>query len=316
MSLAATRLEKGNAVDLADLAARLDELFRPAAFDEHDGWGMVFGPGEREALLARAPAAFARTFNGLMLEAGAGPQTPVSRAYLLVFPHEALIERVLAEEQARRAPGALLFTHHVVDFETGDRGFLAVPVGQLDALRAANVGVYVLHAPLDCHPEISTSGALADGLGLRRTGIFAPYHGGQAGVVGEQAPEPFGAFAERVAALCGLPRLDAAQVRHAGRPVARVAVLAGGGDDLDALAEAAALGADTYLTGTWWTPHRGDWADANREALRAALPGLGLNLLGASHDASELVVLRDRVAPLLAGWGIEARVMPQDDHWR
>jgi hypothetical protein len=29
-----------------------------------------------------------------------------------------------------------------------------------------------------------------------------------------------------------------------------------------------------------------------------------------------LVVVRDRVAPLLAGWGIEARVVRQDDHWR
>lgn len=303
-------------MNLTDLVARLDDLFRPAAFDEHDGWDMVFGPGEREALLARAPAAFAASFNGVMLEPAAGRRTPVSRAYLLVFPFAALIERVLAEETARGAPGALLFTHHVADMETADRGFLAVPVGQLDALRAANVGVYVLHAPLDGHPEISTSGALADGLGLRRTGVFAPYHGGQAGVIGEQAPEPFGAFAGRVAALCGLPRLDAAQVRHAGRPVARVAVLAGGGDDLGVLMEAETLGADTYLTGTWWTPHRSDWADANREVLRATLPGLGLNLLGASHDASELVVLRDRVAPLLAGWGIETRVVRQDDHWR
>ncbi len=41
-----------------------------------------------------------------------------------------------------------------------------------------------------------------------------------------------------------------------------------------------------------------------------------MNLLGASHDASELVVLRDRVAPLLADWGLDARVLRQDDHWR
>ena len=303
-------------MDLAEIAARLGDLFRPAAFDEHDGWDMVFGPGEREALLARAPAAFAATFNGTMLEPASGPSGPIDRAYLLVFPHETLIERVIAEERGRGAPGALLLTHHVADFETANRGFLAVPVAQLDALRAANVGVSVLHAPLDCHPEISTSGALADGLGLRRAGVFAPYVGGQAGVIGEQAPEPFGAFAERVRTLCELPRLDAAQVRHAGRTVARVAVLAGGGDDLGSLTEAAATGADTFLTGTWWTPHRSEWSVANRAAVRTALPGLDLNLLGASHDASELVVLRDRVAPLLAGWGIEARVVRQEDHWR
>jgi putative NIF3 family GTP cyclohydrolase 1 type 2 len=301
-------------VKLDDLVGRLDASFRPATFDEHDGWDMAFGPGEREALLARAPAAFAATFNGLMLAPEGA--TEIDRVYLLVFPEASLLARAIAEERGRGAPGAMLLTHHVADLETSGRGFLSIPVALLDALRAANVVLYVLHAPLDCHPEISTSGALVDGLGLRRTGVFAPYHGGYAGVLGEQAPEPFGAFAARVAALCELPRLDAAQIRHAGRKVARVAVVAGGGDDAEMLAEAGTLGADTYLTGTWWTPQRGDWADGNRDTLRAALPEIDINLLGASHDGSELVVLRDRVAPLLAGWGPEARVVRQDDHWR
>jgi hypothetical protein len=76
------------------------------------------------------------------------------------------------------------------------------------------------------------------------------------------------------------------------------------------------LGADTYLTGTWWTPHRSEWADANRERLRELLPSFPLNLLGASHDGSELVVLRDRMAPLLTEWGLEVEVVRQADHWR
>lgn len=111
-------------------------------------------------------------------------------------------------------------------------------------------------------------------------------------------------------------RLDAAQVRPPGRPVGRVAVVAGGGDDPDLLAEAAALGADTYLTGTWWTPPRSAWADRNRAALRAALPACDLNLLGASHDGSELAVLRDRVAPLRTAWGMAVRLWREADHRR
>ena len=303
---------------LSELTERLDELFRPAAFDEHDGWDVAFGPGEREALLRRAAVGFEATFNGLMLrpQMEADGSMPIDRVYLLVFPERSLLDRVIAEEQRRGAPGAAIVTHHVADMETADRGFLPIPEAQLDGLPAANVAVYVLHAPLDCHPEISTSGALADGLGLRRVGVFAPYHGGYAGVVGELPPEPFGRFAERVRALCELPRLDAGQVRHMGRPVERVAIVAGGGDDVEMLAEAEALGADTYLTGTWWTPHRSEWADGNRQALRVFFLSCGLNLLGASHDGTELVVLRDRLAPLLSGWGVEAVVVRQDDHWR
>ena len=54
-------------MNLGDLTARFDGLFRLAAFDEHDGWDFAFGPGERAALLERTPAGFAATFNGLML---------------------------------------------------------------------------------------------------------------------------------------------------------------------------------------------------------------------------------------------------------
>jgi hypothetical protein len=67
--------------------------------------------------------------------------------------------------------------------------------------------------------------------------------------------------------------------------VSRVAILAGGSDDLEALAEAESLGADTYLAGHLWTPHCGRWPDANREKLRGALPSRRMNLLGASHEA-------------------------------
>lgn len=303
-------------MELRELADRLAAMFRPEAFDEQDGWDFVLGPGGKEALLARATEGFAATFNGLLLDPTpvGGPPATVERAYLMVFPEPALLDRVLDVERGR---GAVVLTHHVAD-ATEAAGFVAIPTGRLDELRAGRVALYVLHAPLDCHPEISTSGAIADGLGLRRVGTFAPYVNGDAGVVAEVVgePEPFGAFAERVRALCELPRLAAVQIRHMGRPVRRVAIVAGGGDDVEMLTEAEALGADTYLTGTWWTPQPSEWADGSRERLRSALPGLGMNLLGASHDASELVVLRDRVAPLLAEWGLEVETLRRDDHWR
>jgi putative NIF3 family GTP cyclohydrolase 1 type 2 len=189
-------------------------------------------------------------------------------------------------------------------------------MAQLDQMSAANISLYVLHAPLDCHPEISTSGALADGLGLKRTGVFAPYVGGHAGVIAERAPEPFAVFAERVRQLCEIPYFLPDQVRFSGRPVSRVAIVAGGGDDLADLKEAESLGIDTFLAGHWWTPHAGDWADGNRAALAKLLPRLSMNLLSASHDGSELVVFRDKLSPLIESMGLEARLVRQADHWR
>lgn len=297
------------------LAERLDRAFEIERYAEPDGWDFALGESERQNLLRYASPVFARTFNGL-LTLGLDPEDEVSRVYGLVFPEATLLDRVIAAEEARGRPGALILTHHPLDMETSRRGFLPIPVEQLDRLAGARVGVYVLHAPLDCHPEISTSGALADGLGLRRAGTFAPYVGGDCGVIGDQAPEPFARFAERVRVLCELDGFNLDQVRFAGRTVARVGIVAGGGDDAAYLAEAEALGCDTYLAGHWWTPHRGEWCDLNRGQIRDAITGSRMNLLSGSHDGTELVVFRDRLMPMLTDWGLETELIRQHDHWR
>jgi putative NIF3 family GTP cyclohydrolase 1 type 2 len=302
-------------VNLATFAGRLDDLFAVDRFDETGGWDFALSETEMADLLRVASPEFAARFNGLLRSPDPGWHE-VERVYLLVFPEASLVDKVVAEQCCLGNPGAVIVTHHPCDMETSGRGFLAIPSVQLDSLIACNTAIYVLHAPLDCHPELSTSGAIADGLRLRRVGTFAPYYAGDAGVIAEQAPEPFGAFAARVQRLCELPHLDPEQIRFAGRPVRRVAIVAGGGDDLDDLAQAEALGADTFLAGHWWTPHPGQWSDGNRAALRDLLPMLGMNLLGASHDGSELVVFRDRLAPLFAEWGLVVTLFRQDDHWR
>ena len=283
-------------------------------FVEDDGWDFGLTAGERSALLARSSSTFKATFNGLLL-ADDDDGRLVDRAYLAVFPTDEILAEVLRSQAAYRRP-AVIVTHHPLSMRMRGVGFRAIPSSMLEALRAADAAMYVMHSPLDCHPEISTSGALADGLGLRRVGVFGPYYAGHSGVIGEQAPEPFDAFAERVRRLCELPSLLPSQTRFAGRMVQRVAILAGGGDSIEDQAEAEALGADTYLSGQWWSPHDGEWADANRTALRDHLARSAMNYLGCSHDGSELVVFRDRLAPLLESWGLETVLLRQDDHWR
>jgi putative NIF3 family GTP cyclohydrolase 1 type 2 len=302
-------------VNLAAFAGRLDDLFAVDRFDETGGWNFALSESETADLLRVASPEFAARFNGLLCALNS-VRHELNRVYLLVFPELSLVDAVITAQRRRGNPGAVIVTHHPCDMETSGRGFLAIPPHQLDTLIACNTALYVLHAPLDCHPQVSTSGAIADGLGLRRVGTFAPYYAGDAGVIAEQAPEPFGAFAARVQRLCELPRLDPEQIRFAGRPVARIAIVAGGGDDLDDLAQAESHGADTFLAGHWWTPHPGEWSERNRAALRDRLPNLKMNLLGASHDGSELVVFRDRLAPLFAEWELEVRTLRQDDHWR
>lgn len=299
---------------LSEFARRLDERFRVQDFAEPDGWDFAIADGDKRRLLARASETFRTTFNGLMI-GGAWSEDEIRRVHLLVFPEASLLDDVIAEER-ERGGGSAILTHHPVDMETSGRGFIAISEERLDALARERIGFYVLHAPLDCDEEISTSRALADGLGLAITDRFAPYVGGLCGVIGEQAPESFAQFAERVRRLCELPLFLPDQVRFAGRHVSRVAIVAGGGDDAGYLAEAERLGADCYLAGHWWTPHPGEWCDQNRAAIRDRIATSRMNLLSASHDGSELVVFRDCLAQLVASWGLEPQLHRQRDHWR
>lgn len=300
---------------LEEISTRLSGLFEIERFEELDGWDFALTAAEKADLLEFASEEFRSTFNGLLC-APHPKRTEIDRVYLLVFPEASLIDRVVTEEHSRGNPGALIVTHHPCDMETAGRGFLAIPRRKLDALSAANIAIEVLHAPLDCHPEISTSGALADGLQLRRTGTFAPYFAGEVGVIGEQPPESFASLCKRVRALCELPFLHPEQIRFSGRLVSRVAIVAGGGDDIGDLKQAEALGADTFLAGHWWTPHKGEWPERNRRDLREAIATSRMNLIGASHDGSELVVFRDRLTPLFESWGLDVRLIRQEDHWR
>lgn len=301
-------------MNLDTFARRVDEAFGVSRFAERGGWDFAL-TGEEVADLERSGTEqFRAGWNGLLCAPTSDQR--IDRVYLLVFPEFRLVEQVINEERQRGNPGAVIVTHHPCDMETRGRGFVAIPRQQLVALTDARVALYVLHAPLDCHETISTSGAIADGLRLNRVGTFAPYYAGDAGVLAEQGPEPFTAFARRVKSLCDIPDFDPEQIRFAGRSVAKVAILAGGGDDLDALAAAEAWGADTYLAGHWWTPHPGEWCDLNREAIREQIARSRMNLLGASHDGSELVVFRDRLAPLFESWGVDVVMRKQADHWR
>jgi putative NIF3 family GTP cyclohydrolase 1 type 2 len=301
-------------ISFGQLANCLDDLFEVRRFDERSNWDFALDRTQRFDLTRRGGPTFQACFNGLLNAPDSA--RACERVYLAVFPEESLLDRIIVEERSRGCPGAVVLTHHPCDMETSCRGFIAIPKFQLDRMHDAKIALYVLHAPLDCHAEISTSGALADGLGLRRAGVFAPYMGGHAGVIGEQEPEPFAAFAERVRQLCEIPSFNPDQVRFNGRTVSRIAILAGGGDNRDELIEAENQGADTFLAGHWWTPHAGEWANGNRESLSELLPGLTMNLLSASHDGSELVVFRDRLTPLIESWGIESVLVRQDDHWR
>lgn len=303
-------------MNLQKLCGELDTFFKVSDFNESDGWSHLMADTYRGAFQRFVRSEFIEgTWNGLMLENPA-ESADVNRVYLVVFPNQNLLDTIIANEVERGAPGALIFTHHVLGYSEAAAAFNPIKIEQLEELREHHISIYVCHAPLDCHLKISTGNALADALGLQEQRRFAPYYGGEAGILGKVNPASFQEFAEKVARVCELPFLRYDQCLHNGKPVQLVAIVPGGGNDADLMKEAATLGADTYVTGHWWLFGESDFARQDREKMRLFLETQALNLVGASHYSSELIVMRDQMPGWFKKHNLETMLIRQTDAWR
>lgn len=203
------------------------------------------------------------------------PLTPVRRVLISLDPTEDAV-RVAAEEGY-----TVLLTHHPLLF----RGLKAVnggDTGSRKVIRLIQAGVTAMafHTRLDA-ADGGVNDTLAALLGLEQILPFGDTEGEDANPAGKPigrigtlpCPESLDDFARRVKAALHLPGLLCA---GCGKPVHRVAVLGGAGDD-DVYA-AMAAGADTYLTGELRYHHLCD------------APFSGMNLLAAGHYHTEFPV--------------------------
>lgn len=298
----------------AELIARLDKFFDIGAFDE-SGDKQYYPPGYESVLRRFVSSDFLeRGWNGLAIS----NTTNIDRVYCIVFPSQSVLDTVIAREVERGAPGALIFSHHLFDYQESGPGRVYVPEVQLEELREHHISYYVCHAPLDCHTEVSTASALADALKLKEQTRFAPYYGGLSGVQGKVGAVSFHDFARRVAEVMGLNVLRYHNIRHNGRPVQRVGIVAGAGGKPDYIREALELGCDTFVTGEWWLYGPGEWRAQRREQMHDFLQAADVNLIGSSHYASEAVVMRDSLLAWLRETipAVDSMFVPQDDPYR
>ncbi len=298
----------------AELVARLDNYFRVQAFDEREDL-KLFAPTYLSMFERYAAPGFVQgTLNGLMLSNA----REVDRIYTVVFPSQPVLDTIIAREVERGAPGALIFCHHIGDYQETGSGFSPIAEPLLAELREHQISYYLCHAPLDCHPDTSTSTALATALKVRDPERFAPYCGGLAGVHGKLGPIGFHEIAKRAAEVTGLATLRYSAIRNNGRPVQHVGIVAGAGGNPTYLREALELGIDTFITGEWWLFGVGETRATRRNEMHDFLINADINLIGTSHYASEAVVMRDGVGDWFKtnAPGVETRFIAQDDPWR
>ena len=213
--------------------------------------------------------------NGLQVEGRAEVRCIVTG----VTASAELIDAALAE-------GAdALLVHHGYFWRGEDPRVVGVKRGRLERLLRHELNLFVFHLPLDAHPELGNNAQLAARLGIAPGGRFGDQDLGSLGELPE--PLPLAEFAARVEA-----RLDRRPlvVGDPARPIRRVAWCTGAAQDL--LLEAAARGADVYLTGEV----------SERTVLEARESGIAF--VSAGHHATERFGIRALGEHLAARFGL------------
>ena len=303
------------ALPLNALVHDLDELFSIREWDADPAMSR-FVPRVYEEIgydhTATLEADFCRRYNGLMLRSG----DAVREVYCAAFPSPEVLEELLATTRG----DALLFIHHPVDMKVSGVGFLPISPASLERLKERGVSIYSCHAPMDCHAEIGTTASIVRAFEVEVAQSFAAYGNGYAGRIGFMARVGLYELVSRGKAIFGVERVEIGGARPSA--VTKVAIVAGGGDDVELLEEAERLGAEAYITGEWYTRTKPqdkagrEWAACNRAACEAYAESSKMALLGFSHGATEYLVMKTQMAGYFGTKGVKAVCLEQSDWWR
>lgn len=298
-------------ISLSQLVERLDStfgLYKDPAMQK-------FFPSVYEAAGIDCRAFFEKdfleVFNGLMLKGS----SRVQEVFCIVFPTPDVIREILS----LATHDTLIFTHHPIDMMTGGVGFLPIAIDLLRELHERQVSVYSMHAPMDTHTGIGTNAAIAKALKVVGVESFAPYGEGFAGRIGTIKRVTFSTFIERLERTFGVePKVGGGRINN----VNKIAIVAGGGDEVKLMREAEQKGCDVYLTGEWFTRTRPideearKWAIDNDIACREFAEKTRMGLVAVSHAASEFLVMKLQMVQWFEKLGLESIAVPQRDWWR
>jgi putative NIF3 family GTP cyclohydrolase 1 type 2 len=172
--------------------------------------------------------------------------TEVRRVYTAVFPSREVMQKVIDDD----VEDAMLFVHHpsIWDIRKAPDVFQQMDRDLLEQFKERKVSVYNLHVPLDNFGQYSTSVSLAKVLGIDFEKSFAPYFGAMCGVFGKTDISLVQDLKERFETAVGhkvsLYPYGEDEIKNV-----TVALVAGGGNDVDFLREINETGVNVFVTG-------------------------------------------------------------------
>jgi putative NIF3 family GTP cyclohydrolase 1 type 2 len=263
-------------VKLDALVGELDRYFRIPEV-ENDDWAPAFEAVYDEPYWREyVEPGYEGKWNGLIVR---GDGNDVERVVTCVFPSDRIV--------AGLEPGTLLFSEHPLDF-ADEPGFLPLSRESFETLKGRTCGFFHAHAPLDMHPEVSPSRLCAEGVGLEALEEYYPIADGIPGgaaIIGDTALSIEG-LAEAFRVFLG-PEIKVHVITRPRYEAGRVAVVAGGGADVEVLQASIDRGCQTYVTGNAATNCRIDWVQEKVREFRELAEEADVALIDAMHYGME-----------------------------
>ncbi|TMC47183.1 MAG: Nif3-like dinuclear metal center hexameric protein [Chloroflexi bacterium] len=195
-----------------------------------------------------------------------------------------------AISRAKSAQADLLIVHHrswpEIDLELVEE--------KHKRLRQNGISLYGAHSALDGASGISNGDGIAEATGVKVRERFLPYHGGMAGAIGTTTGT-FQEFVDRLRSALG----TIVEARQNSERFGVVAIASGGAPYTTFVQEAAARGADTYVTGeiTMYT--------------RMYAKERKINLVAGSHYSTETFGVRALAHLVESRFGIAWTFVPE-----
>ena len=203
--------------------------------------------------------------------------TEINRVYTAVFPSADVMQKVLEDG----TQDAMLFVHHpsIWDIRKAPEIFQQMDRKLLQQFKDRRISIYNLHVPLDNFGKYSTSVTLAKALFIKPENAFAPYFGAMAGVFGKSncttVQDLKNKFQEIVKHEVSLYNYGDNEIKDS-----TVAIIAGGGNDVDMLEEISKARVNTFVTGITVKNEYSSKAHIYAEKR-------GINILGGTHYSTE-----------------------------
>jgi len=202
----------------------------------------------------------------------------INRVYTAVFPSEKILSKILDDG----ATDAMLFLHHPLIWDLSkdpDTAFYQMNPELLKELKKKRVSLFNFHFPLDNFSEYSTSKTLAERLGLAIEKPFAEVSAALCGVIGKTDCSDVHELNARYSQVVG-HRTKLYQYGKSRIIDGRVAVAAGGGNDVGVINEMIENGINVLVSGlSLINKYSSEAHDLEKEN--------NINLIGGTHYSSE-----------------------------